>query len=334
VSEIQEYVSGPGFAWRVVVAQLNTRGMHVLLAMLGLFVIASLYFVVTGPPDYVREVWWVVALFFVLLALLLGTSVLIALAMNRKHIPPGSRFTAQLRDDTLAFSGPLGTADIAYSAYRRVTRRNGFVLLRMRHSRLSTMLPAQLLSESDFSRLVARVASARVATQPAAADLPLDYWFEVDAGFVSRLTRASTRFALGQPVVIVFLVVVAIPGALGLLLIALGLLLQQDARNGLPPLAFSVAVIGALVGLIWLTLRRAHRRVYAVGSRVELGLTATGVAMRNALYRTELPYDRVRGVRRRGEFTVLLSRPGRTLIPSRLLPPEAEQRLLAAIAKA
>ena len=270
-------------------------------------------------------------LFIALYAAIIAVSLLVAFRSTLKHIPEGSRFTAQLRESSLSFSGPLGTADVAYSAYRRVERRHGFVLLRMRASRLSTVLPAELVPGDEYDRLVALVASA--ASDPAqdSSATPLDYWFVADKAFVGRITRATTRHGLTRPVVLVLLILVALPGALGVLLVALSLLLQRDLLVGLPPIIFSVVVIGAIIGLSYGAIARTQRRQYPVGSRVELGLTDSGIAMRNALYETEVPYDRVRSIRRRGEFTILRTRPGQAIIPSRLLPPEAEQRLLASI---
>ena len=328
---IREYTSGPGFARRAVFAQ-SLRAVLVPSAVLILiFTALGVGLALSGPPDVSRNVVWVLALFIALYAAIIAASLLIAYRSTRKHIPEGSRFTAQLRDSSLAFSGPLGTADVAYSAYRRVERRHGFVLLRMRASRLSTVIPAELMPGDDYDRLVAEVAAAASAPPQVSDEPPLDNWFVTDKAFVGRITRATTRYALTRPAIMVILIIVALPGGLGVLLFALSLLLQRDLLVGLPPIIFSVVIIGASIGLSYAAIARVQRRLYPVGGRVELQLTDSGIAMRNAVYQTELPYDRVRGLQRRGEFTILRTRPGQTIIPSRLLPPEAEQRLLAAI---
>jgi hypothetical protein len=331
VSEPREYVSGPGFAWRVILAQ-TLRGLVIPWAIvIGLFAAVSVVLVLTGPTDFVRSIWWPFALFFAIYTLVITGSVFAAYLANRKHIPLGSRFTAQLGETSLAFTGPLGTADIAYSAYRRVERRHGFVVLRMRLSRQSTILPIELFPNGDLDRLVASVASAASAPTHDIDEAPLENWFVIDEAFVRHVGRAATRYGLTRPVTVVSLAVIALPGVLGLLLVTFSLLLQRDPLVGLPPLAFSVLIIAAIIGLSYLKIRRVQRRLYPVGSRLELGLTDNGIAMRNAMYRTEIPYARVRGLRHRGEFIVVRTRPGQVIIPSRLLPPEAEQRLLAAL---
>lgn len=331
MSEVREYVSGPGFARRAVFAQ-SLRGVLIPSVLLSaLFAVLTALLAVGGATDFVQTVWWAFALFFALYALLVVLALLAAYRSTRKHIPEGSRFTAQLRGTSLAFSGPLGTADVAYSAYRRVERRHGFVILRLRQSRLATVIPAELFHEGEFDRLVAAVADA--AWSPVRnTDAPeLDYWMVTDAAHVRQIARATTRYALTRPATLVVLVIVALPAVLGVLLTSLSVVLHRDPLVGLPPIIFSLVIIGPVIGLVYLAALRVHWRQNPAGSRLELGLTADGIAMRNAQYRTELPYSRVRGVRRRGAFTVLLTRPGSVIIPSRLLPPEAEQRLLAAL---
>ena len=332
VGEMREYTSGPGFARRAVFAQ-SLRGVLIpSAALILLFAALAVGLALTGPPEFSRNTAWAFALFIAIYAAIIAASLLAAERSTRKHIPEGSRFTAQLRESSLFFSGPLGTADVAFSAYRRVERRYGFVLLRMRMSRLSTVIPAQLLPGDDYDRLVASVAAAASHPAQSSGEPPLDYWFVADKAFVGRIARATTRYGLTRPAALVLLILVALPGALGVVLFALSVLLQRDLLVGLPPIIFSVVVIGAIIGVSYAGIARLQRRLYPVGSRIELGLTESGIAMRNAVYQTEIPYDRVRGLQRRGEFTIVRTRPGLSVIPSRLIPLEAEQRILAAIA--
>lgn len=330
--QLREYTTDAGFAWRVVIAR-NLRSMLTVPAVMLAIVAVSLgLLAIAGASDVLASSWTLLVSLVGVYALLVALGLVISLLSVRKQIPVGSRFTARLSGSTLSFSGPLGTAELAASAYRRVIRRRGFVMLPMRASTTVTILPQQLFVGDELDQLEAAVASGGQG-ETALAQQPLDNQFVVDERFVGALTATTMRFALTRPALLVVLIILALPAALGLLLLLIAALLGRDPLVALGPIAFSVVVIGLIVLLsqvrIWRTLR-AH---YPVGSRIELGLTATGVGLRTPRYTVEVPYDRVRGVKHLNSFTVILTRPGQMIIPRPLLPADDEQRLLAALGR-
>lgn len=329
----REFLVDAGLAWRVVVAQQLRTFLASPLIALGLVTAFFGYLSVWGSSGFLWPLWWLFVVLAAFYALLLGATMLVSWLILRARLPVGSRFTAVQHERTLAFSGPLGEADVDYGTYQSVRRRRGFVFLRFRHSGQQTVLPAELFPGDEYERLVSAVTAAPAAPEVRPIDSAVQYEYTTDKGFVGRLARSSTRHALTRPAMLVILIVLALPGALGLLLIGLSLLLGRDPGPGFGALAFSVVVVGAIVGITRLTTGYVLQRQTPVGSRLGLGLTDTGLVLRLARFSSEIPYGRIRGVKRLREFTVLVMRPGRMMIPSALLPLEAESRLQFEIAR-
>ena len=316
-----------GLAWRVVVAQQLRTFLASPLIALGLVTVFFGYLSVWGSSGFLWPLWWLFVALAGFYALLLGVTMLVSWLILRARLPVGSRFTAVQHERTLAFSGPLGEADVDYGTYQSVRRRRGFVFLRFRHSGQQTVLPAELFPGDEYERLVSAITTAPPAPDVRPIDSAVQYEYTTDRGFVGRLASSTTRQALTRPALLVILILLSLPGALGLLLIGLSLLLGRDPAAGLGALIFSVVVVGAIVGLTRLSNGYVIQRQTPVGSRLGLGFTNTGIVLRLARYSSEVPYSRIRRVKRLREFTVLVMRPGRLVIPSALLPLEAESRL-------
>ena len=329
----REFTTDAGFTWRVVVAQqLRTFLLSPLIA-LGLVGAFFGYLSIWMSRGSEWPLWWLFAALVLFYVFLLGVTMLVSWLMLRSTLPVGSRFTAALHDSSLAFTGPLGEADVDYGTYQTVRRVRGMVFLRIRHSGQQTVLPAELFPGDEYERLVSAVAAAPAAPEVRPIDAALQYEYVTDAGYVGRLARSTTRYSLTRPALLVILILLSVPGLLGLLLISLSLLLGRDPGPGMGALIFSVVVVGSIVGLTHLIAKFTTQRQLPVGSRLGLGLTDTGVVLRTARYSSEIPYDRIRGVKRLREFTLLRLRPGRVAIPSALLPLEAEARLHAEISR-
>lgn len=323
----REYLTDVGFVWRVVLAQqLRTFLLSPLIA-LGLVAALFGYLSLWSLRGSSWPLWWLVVALPAFYAFMLGVTLLVSWVNLRRSLPVGARFTAVQHERTLAFTGPLGEADVDYGAYQTVRRVHGLVFLRIRHSGMQTVLPGELFPGQEYDRLVAAVTSAPPAPEVRPIDSALQYEYVTDAGYVGRLARSTARQALTRPALLVILILLCVPGALGLVLVSLSLLLGRDPGPGFGAMLFSVIVVGAIVGISLLSTRYVIQRQTPIGSRLGLGLTETGLVLRLARYSSEIPYDRIRGVKRIREFTVLRLRPGSLTVPSALLPLEAEARL-------
>lgn len=324
----REYITDAGFAWRIARAypmksrRIGFIFLGVIALLLGLVSLLGLEDILSLWTSFLA----VVAFFTVAHAALL----LVIYRTQQKQIPTGSRFTARLGEHSLDFSGPLGTAEVDYSTYRRVFKRGAFVFAEIAGSTTYTALPQQLLPGEEYDRLVALVAGAKTSgstNHPIA--LPQQY--VIDPGYAARFSRAATTYAITRPAILVMLILLAVPGIIGLIMLPIGLLLREDVTPVVAPIVFSITIIGTTLVFVISRTRRVARAHFPVGSIYGLGLTTLGVALSTPRYSAEVPFERLRGVRRWGEFVVLISKPGYTLIPGQLVPPEVEQELRAAI---
>lgn len=71
----------------------------------------------------------------------------------------GSTLSAAVRADSLWMSGPDGTSDVAFSAFRSIERRGEFVFFQLRASRLRGIAPGALLPDDSFAEVARRVAA-------------------------------------------------------------------------------------------------------------------------------------------------------------------------------
>lgn len=324
----REYITDAGFARRIALAYpLKSRRigfifLGVIALLLGLVSLLGLEDILSLWASFLAVVAFFTAAHTALLLVIYRT--------QQKQIPTGSRFTARLGEHSLDFSGPLGTAEVDYSTYRRVFKRGAFVFAEIAGSKTFTVLPEQLLPGEEFDRLVALVAGA---TTSGASNNPtgLPQQFVIDPGYAGRFSRAATTYAITRPPILVMLIVLAVPGIIGLVMLPIGLLLREDVSPVIAPIVFSVTIIGTTLIFAILRTRQVARAHFPVGSTFGLGLTAIGVALSTPRYSAELPFERLRAMRRWGEFAVLISKPGYTLIPGQLVPPDVEHQLWAAI---
>jgi hypothetical protein len=170
----REYVTDPGFSTRLARSQtlwLFTRGP--LVVILGIITLVGLLLLLVGclglllaatGTSPLEEVLPVLAGAVVVLgfsaATVLGSFLLIR-RQFRRTAPVGSIYGLGLGAATLRLRGPINSADLQYSLYRRARRRGQFVELTGVRGVARVVLPAQLLPDAELDRLNELLQAAR-----------------------------------------------------------------------------------------------------------------------------------------------------------------------------
>ena len=71
--------------------------------------------------------------------------------------PEGSTFAIQLKDASVALTGPNASGETDYRAYQSIETRGDFVFLRQRASRIYSVLPAQLFTPEAMSLFITKI---------------------------------------------------------------------------------------------------------------------------------------------------------------------------------
>jgi hypothetical protein len=337
--ETREYVTGPGFTTRLARAQLSSAlsSWTVIPAAL-IYIMLGVAVVRLGDEG---TGWGIALAAFLLFIVLVYSGLLLWTRRNADHTSPvGTRYSATLGENTMNIAVGAVSSDLPYSAYSRVRRRGEFVLLRLRSTPQSIVLPAELLPGGDFDRLVAAVAdpaaapaSKVLAGGPAAG---FEWAYVTDAGYTNRLARSSTvrQFTRsGMAVVVGLLLLCGVPtlliGLIGLLLAVTGTIPVAEIVPVFAVAAFLLGLAALAVFGTFALLRAQLRRLIPVGSIYEMGFGIEALRLRGPVNSSDLPYSSYRGARRRGQFVEITGRRGiaRVVLPVQLFPGTGIDRL-------
>jgi hypothetical protein len=152
-----EYFTGPEFVSRLTGAVLRLllgRPISiVILSLVGLALVISLATWATGADSLI------LVFFFAFILVLWPLTLLVTIRRRfAKAIPPGTRFALGIGENSIAIQGPLANSEVRYAAYKSVSRRGEFVVLRTRQGTNYSFLPVQLLPGDAFDRLSAGIA--------------------------------------------------------------------------------------------------------------------------------------------------------------------------------
>jgi hypothetical protein len=75
-------------------------------------------------------------------------------------LEPGFEFGSGFGPIAMAFRTPTGSTEVLYSAYESAQEHQGFAYLRMRSSRLYTVLPMELFPDDTFAMVQERIAAS------------------------------------------------------------------------------------------------------------------------------------------------------------------------------
>lgn len=161
-----EYITDAGFATRLArmtIIRAFVRGpmivILVILTALGLLMLLGgllgLLLAGTGNISFseVGPMFAAAAFFLGFTALVVGGSILLVRAQLRRIIPVGSVYGIGFGPATLTMRGPVNSAEIPYSSYKKARRRGQFVELIGTRGNGRVTLPAQLFPGTELERL-------------------------------------------------------------------------------------------------------------------------------------------------------------------------------------
>lgn len=315
IPETREFTVTPGFSRRLAWAQLRASfTVSSLVVVVGVFLIMLLLGRLgddDGPMSRAPLMG-----FFVFMAVAVGVIFLITWRQADRAMPVGSRYSLRQDEDSVTISLGEAASEVPYRTYRAVARQGSFVRLRLRSTRQSHLLPAELFPGDDLDRLTTAVtgSGAAAAAGPSAG---FDREYTTDVGFPDRLARTMVRWQFTRPPQVVLLGLVVVVGALFLVFGLVGLLL---AANGNVPVSEVVPILvtaGGILGFAalivfssYLLIRQNLRRLIPAGTIYELGLGTSGFRVRLPAITNDLPYSSFTSARRRGQFVMLSPRKG------------------------
>jgi len=144
---IRAFLRGPMIVILVIITAL---GLLMLLGgMLGLLLVG------TGrtPLSEVGPMFGAAAFFLGFSALIIFGSYLLIRTQLRKVIPVGSVYGIGFGESTLIMRGPVNSAELPYSSYKKARRRGDFVELVGTRGSGRVTLPAQLFPGAELERL-------------------------------------------------------------------------------------------------------------------------------------------------------------------------------------
>ena len=86
--------------------------------------------------------------------------------------PAGGRYASGFGAHTMALQVPLSVSEISYSAFSEIRRHDGFVLLRVRNSGGSVVLPGELFPPADFAAVERAIRAVAGRTEPLSRPTP------------------------------------------------------------------------------------------------------------------------------------------------------------------